>query len=72
MSQVTYTLQLSVVGSDGSILPLSVLDKHRLVSNVLQIGRQFWNEKWQDWSYEVLNVEEGVDVTGFVIGDNND
>lgn len=66
IDNVRYTLQLAVVGSDGSVLPLTVIDKHRLVSNRNQIGRRYWNEKWRDWSHEVLNVEPGVDVTGFI------
>lgn len=68
---VGYTLKmvdgnLAVVGNNGQVLPLSLLDKHRMVSNRNQIGRRYWDEKWQCWSYEVLNVEPGVDVTGFI------
>jgi len=66
-AEFTYTIQEEViVGSDGSILPMSVLDKHRMVSNHNHIGRRYWNEKWRCWSYEVLNVETGADVTGFI------
>lgn len=57
---------LVVTDSNGQVLPISVLDKHRMVSNPNQIGRRYWNVKWLCWSYEVLNVEPGVDVTGFI------
>jgi len=57
---------LVVTDSNGQVLPISVLDKHRMVSNPNQIGRRYWNEKWRCWSYEVLNVEPGTDVTGFI------
>ena len=68
---IGYTLKmvdgiLVIVGNNGKVLPLELLDKHRMVSNRNQIGRRYWNEKWRDWSYEVLNVEPGVDVTGFI------
>ena len=62
----TYTIQTVVLGSDGSVLPLSVLDKHRLVSNPSQIGIRYWNEKWRDWSHEIIEIEDGVDVTKFI------
>jgi hypothetical protein len=57
---------LVIIDNNGQMLPLELLDKHRMVSNRNQIGRRYWNEKWRDWSYEVLNVEPGVDVTGFI------
>ena len=57
---------LAVVGNNGQVLPMSVLDKHRMVSNRNQICRGYWDEKWKCWSYEVLNVKPGIDVTGFI------
>ena len=68
---VGYTLKmvdgiLVIVGDNGQVLPLELLDKHRMVSNRNQIGRRYWDEKWRCWSYEVLNVEPGLDITGFI------
>lgn len=66
-----YTLKmvegtLAIVGSDETVLPISLLDKHRIVSNHNQIGRRYWDDKWQSWSYEVLTVKPGIIVTGFI------
>lgn len=55
-----------VRGSDGSILPISILDKHRLCSNREQIGRRWWDDKCGDWSYEITEVGINVNVTGFI------
>lgn len=71
---IGYTLKmvdgiLVVSGSNGQVLPLELLDQHRMVSNPDLIGRRYWNEMWQDWSYEIVNVEPGTDVTGFIGGE---
>lgn len=55
-----------VLGSDGSVQPISVLDRHRMCSNEFQIGLRWWNDKFQDWSYEVLDVRDGTNVTRFI------
>lgn len=70
---IGYTLKmvdgiLAVVSSNAEVLPIELLDKHRMVSNPHQIGRRYWDEKWQSWSYEILNVKPGTDVTGFIGG----
>lgn len=65
---IKYTLQMVVLGSDGSVQPISVLDKHRMNSNPNQIGRRYWDEKWDSWGYEILDVKPGTDVTGFIGG----
>lgn len=58
--------QLMIVGSDGSLLSLALLDKYRLTSDPNQIGRRYWDEKWQCWSYEIRPVKKGTDVSGFI------
>ena len=66
-SQVIYTIQINeIVGSDGSVLPLDVIDKYRLVSNYNQIGRRYWDGEWLCWEYEILEVKSGADVTKFI------
>lgn len=62
----TYTIQEMVVGDDGKVLPLSVLDKFRMVTDAGQIGRRYWDDKWDCWSFEVVTLAPGADVTGFV------
>ena len=62
----TYTIQTVVLGSDGSVLPLSVLDKYRLISNPSQIGIRYWNEKCCEWSQEIIEIKDSVDVTKFI------
>jgi len=57
---------LVVVSSLGEILPLSVLDEFRLTTNQNQIGRRFWDEKWDSWSYQIDTIDSGLDVTSFI------
>ena len=71
---VSYTLQmvdgnLAVVSSNAEVLPIELLDKHRMVSNPNQIGRRYWDEEWDMWSYEILDVKPGTNVTGFIGGE---
>jgi hypothetical protein len=54
-----------VISKDGSILPLSVLDQHKLCSNERQWGIRYWNSKWQDWSFYITSCVKGADVTPF-------
>lgn len=62
-----YTVQQEmVVGDNGKVFPLSVLDKHRMMADAGQIGRRYWDDKWGCWSFEVVTVAPGVDVTGFI------
>ena len=57
---------LVVVSSLGELLPLSSLDKFRLTTNKNQMGRRFWDEKWDSWSYQIYTIDSGLDVTSFI------
>ena len=56
-----------VKNEDGSTTqPISVLDKHRLLSNSDQIGTRVWDHKWGLWDYHITKVIDDIDVTDFI------
>lgn len=61
------TIKLRGELSQGLLMPLSILDNQRISSSeTVQWGQRTWNEEWQNWDYNIIPCEEGVDVTSLL------
>ena len=72
--KMIYTIQkvngeLVIITEENEILPLSVLDNHRLINENGRIGNQvgirFWDKKWDMWTFSIVSLVEGSDVSIF-------
>lgn len=49
----------------GDHLDASILDHFMLNGSEPKVGIRYWDKDWYSWSYEIVDLVDGIDLTHF-------